>query len=307
MKLYESELLHEGAMWSGSTGRMQQLTKLFFRLLNRSINIGNKSDANAGIRPIKPVALKPTRPLYIVGDVHGHIPALEVLLEQINADVQANGFDDSQLIFLGDLIDRGEHSADVLKRVQGLCAELPDMVVCLKGNHEHMMLGFLDNPERFGPGWLKSGGLQTAASFGVRDLRTSMPNEALVRLATDVRSAMPPGQEAWLRSLPLMHQDGNILCVHAAADPALPPDIQEERILLWGHEGFMRAHRSDSLCVVHGHTIVDTPLHAPTRIAVDTGAYFSGVLTAAKISPLGDLRFLQTNPESLNRAGFAGG
>lgn len=250
----------------------------------------------------EPVALMPTRPLYIVGDVHGHLPALEMLLEQIDEDVQAYSIADPLLIFVGDLIDRGEQSAEVLKRVQDMCIELPDNVLCLMGNHEHMMLRFLDNPEVSGPGWLKSGGLQTAASFGVRGGWPGMPKEDLMQLAANLRSAMPPGQEAWLRGLPSKHRDGNILCVHAAADPAVPPDAQEEQVLLWGHRGFLRTHRSDGLCVVHGHTIVDTPLHAPTRIAVDTGAYFSGVLTAAMISPLGDLRFLQTNLDSTARS-----
>lgn len=230
---------------------------------------------------VAPAVPAPDRPLYVVGDIHGHLDALEDLLRLIDADVPARGARNPVLVFVGDLVDRGEHSAAVLARVQTMCTNLPDNLVCLMGNHERMMLDFLEDPAGRGPRWLRNGGLQTLASFGVRGATQQLPEAELHRLARDLRAAMPKGQEAWLRALPLRWQSGNVLCVHAAADPERAPDDQSEKTLIWGSRAFMDQPRHDGICVVHGHTVVDTPERHATRIAVDTGAYYTGRLTAA--------------------------
>lgn len=232
---------------------------------------------------VPPVVPAPARPLYVVGDVHGRLETLEDLLRLIDADVPARGARNPVLVFVGDLVDRGEDSAPVLARVQTMCANLPDNIVCLMGNHERMMLDFLDDPGGRGARWLRNGGLQTLASFGVRGATQDAPEAEMHRLARDLRAAMPAGQEAWLRARPLMWQSGNILCVHAAADPALPPAAQVEKTLLWGSRRFLDQPRQDGICVVHGHTVVDTPQRHATRIAVDTGAYYTGRLTAVAL------------------------
>jgi len=241
-----------------------------------------------------PVSLSPERPLYVIGDIHGQMSLLMEILAKIDAHAQKGRRLNPMLVFIGDMIDRGEESAAVLTRVKLMADNLPGNVACLMGNHERMMLDFLDTPTERGARWLRNGGLQTLASFGVRGMSEGASASDMLDAAYALRSALPEGMEAWLRALPVSYQSGNIACVHAAADPALPIADQADRTLMWGHSGFLQNDRSDDICVIHGHTIVDAPEHHPTRIAVDTGAHYSGRLTAAAIGMDGALDFMQT-------------
>lgn len=235
--------------------------------------------------------LLPDRPLYAVGDIHGRADLVEPLLQRIDADVTEKGHTAPQLVFLGDYIDRGDGSAQVLERLWELARAVPDAVTCLMGNHERMMLDFLDDPAGRGARWLANGGLQTLASYGIGGLGANAPLEDLTEAGDALIAAMPPGLPDWLRALPLWHQSGNVVCVHAAMNPARPPEDQDGRALLWGHRDFPGPARADGLWVVHGHTMMREPVIEPGRICVDTGAYHSGRLTAAAIDA-GDCRFL---------------
>ena len=159
------------------------------------------------------------------------------------------------------------------------------------GNHERMMLEFLDDPAGRGARWLGNGGLQTLASFGIGGLGARPALEDMTKASEALAVALPDGMEAWLRALPLMWRSGNLVCVHAGMNPAKPPEAQEASTLLWGHPKFLSQPRRDGLWVVHGHTIVEAPEAQAGRIAVDTGAYHSGRLTAAALSA-GQCRFL---------------
>lgn len=229
-----------------------------------------------------PVPLAPGRALRVVGDIHGSLSALDALLPRME------DWGPGVTILLGDLVDRGEDSAGVIARARAL----PGEVVCLMGNHERMMLDFLDNPARAGRRWMRAGGVQTLASYDVAPPADGAPEAELVAAAAALRAAMPAGEEDWLRRRPRSWQSGNLLCVHAAADPDTPPDLQQDDALLWGHPGFLTGHRRDGICVIHGHTPVDTPERHPTRIAVDTGAWYSGRLTAACVTADGQLTFV---------------
>lgn len=220
--------------------------------------------------------------VFVVGDVHGEAAALEALLTAIGSEDP-----EATIVFVGDYVDRGEGSADVLRRVMALNSEDPARRICLRGNHEQMMLDFLEAPERTGDRWLRYGGLQTLASFDV-----SRPSGATLEALRDsLRDAMGPELVDWMQALPLRWQSGNVAVVHAAADPSVPIDRQSPQTLMWGHPNFMKATRSDGLWVVHGHTIVDAATAVDGRISVDTGAYATGRLTAACIEP-GEVRFL---------------
>lgn len=214
----------------------------------------------------------PGGPIGIVGDIHGCDDLLGRLLSRL----------DGQIVCVGDYIDRGERSAAVLDRL----IARPD-IVCLRGNHEDMLLGFLDDPEGRGPRWLRYGGLQTLASFGVGgDLslgRLGHLRDALARAMGDERID-------WLRGLPLWWQAGNIGVTHAGADPRRPLAEQEARHLLWGAPDFEKHVRSDGLWIARGHVIVDRPGAVDGRLSVDTGAYATGRLTAAVVTP-GVVRF----------------
>lgn len=242
----------------------------------------------------------PDRPLYIIGDVHGRADLLQRLFDIIDADHAAHGLRQPLAVFVGDYVDRGDDSRRVLESLQAMeqnlsaAGEGEGEMICLMGNHEQMMLDFLDDPAAAGPRWLRNGGAQTLASFGVRWATEGASPEMLQAARDALRSAMPEGLEEWLRDLPLIALSGNIAIVHAGADPALPIDAQEPGTLLWGHPEFLIRPRTDALWVAHGHTVVSRPAVAEGRISLDTGAYFSDRLTAAIAVPGEPVRFLST-------------
>ena len=240
--------------------------------------------------PEPPPDLSP--PAIIIGDIHGRADLLDHLLALIAAEPGAN---DARLIFVGDYIDRGPDSAAVLVRLQGLTAA--GKAVCLMGNHERMLLDAIDRPEEAGPRWLLNGGDATLASLGAGGrLPGESEAERMAALAGRLREALPPGIEAWLRALPLWWQDQGLAVVHAGADPALAMVDQTEASLIWGHRRFGQP-RADGLWIAHGHVVMAEPRVKAGRIAVDTGAWSTGRLTAAWIGggvAAGQVRFFTT-------------
>lgn len=222
--------------------------------------------------------LQPDVRAYVVGDIHGRHDLLMPALARIDGDL-AGRAGPSVLVFLGDYVDRGEQSAQVLETLRTLPGECPIPVVTLMGNHERMMLDYLADPVAHGRLWLHNGGLMTLTSFGIADMIDTAGPDDLIAAAAELRAAMPAGTEEWLSGLPLMWRSGNLTCVHAAMDPRAPIDEQADATLIWGHPAFVTTPRRDGIWVAHGHTVVDAPQMASGRIALDTGAYFSGLLT----------------------------
>lgn len=190
----------------------------------------------------------------------------------------------ARLVFVGDYIDRGDQSAAVLDQLQALQGDHPS-TICLMGNHEQMLLHFLDSPAQAGPRWMRYGGLQTMANYGVAPPAATAPADQWEEARDRFRTALGPETEVWLRALPLIWQTGNVAVVHAGADPGQPLAKQTEATLLWGHVDFARVPRSDGIWIVHGHTIVERARPEMGRLPVDTGAYATGRLTAALIRP----------------------
>ena len=220
----------------------------------------------------------PDTPLCIVGDVHGCLPALERMLQKVPQD--------HRIILVGDYIDRGEQSAEVLRYL----STRPDLT-CLMGNHEDMLLRFLQDPRREGGRWIKNGGLQTLASFGIRGARPRMTGEELTACRDQLQEAMGESLTRWVNGLATSVLSGNILVAHAGADPLAAPEEQLEETLIWGHPDFLRTLRRDGFWIAHGHTIVSEAMAKQGRIAVDTGAYATGTLSAACLRG-GEPRFL---------------
>lgn len=225
--------------------------------------------------------LAPAQSFAAIGDIHGRLDLLEALIAQIDARSDAPEI----TVFLGDYIDRGTQSAQVLERLFALNTSAPARNICLMGNHEKMMLEFLDDPLGRGKRWLHNGGLETMQSFGLRGLENLPQEDSLMDVCSAFEEAVSPDLLTWMRGLPAIWQSGNICCVHAGMDPALGPKEQSRRTLLWGHKDFMNTVRDDGIWAVHGHTIVKTAVQTGGRIALDTGAYRSGVLSGAIIMP----------------------
>jgi serine/threonine protein phosphatase 1 len=225
--------------------------------------------------------LEPETSFYAIGDVHGCDTLLGRLLDKLAEAAHP----EAKLVCLGDYVDRGEQSAQVLHRLNRLFVEASGRMICLKGNHEQMMLDFLDHPEDFGSRWLRHGGLQTMASFGLPFVRQGATQAELIESRDRLRERLGPELEIWLRELPLWWATGNIFVVHAAADPMLPVMGQAPQTMLWGHPDFERMPRQDDIWVVHGHTIVEEAAPNQGRIPVDTGAYATGRLSAVLVEP----------------------
>jgi len=204
------------------------------------------------------------------------------------------GRDNATVVFLGDYIDRGEQSCSVLDWLRWLDWHHGEDVICLRGNHEEMLIDFLSDPLGRGKRWLRNGGLQTLASYGVGGVTERSEGAGLIHAANELRMALPDGMEEWISELPLLWQSGDLVCVHAALDPLRSLEDQSATTLIWGHASFLSRARADGLHVAHGHTVVEAPEVANSRIAVDTGAYFTGILTAAAVYPGHPVRFLQS-------------
>lgn len=213
-------------------------------------------------------------PCFVIGDIHGCLGHLERLLDA--APVGA------EVVCLGDYVDRGDNSAGVLR----LLAQRPD-ITCLMGNHEAMMLKFIDDPTGSASRWLRYGGLQTLASFGVTGGVETKDEKLLTRLRDDLVDAMDDDLTQWMARLPVLEERGNVAILHAGADPAEPVADQSANTLIWGHPDFGKVPRQDGRWVLHGHTIVDAPTMRDGIISIDTGAYATGRLTAAHLTPDG--------------------
>ncbi|MGJ8555929.1 MAG: metallophosphoesterase family protein [Sulfitobacter geojensis] len=233
-------------------------------------------------------AIAPDRLLLVLGDIHGSFDLMGQAIRRVEEYVEAvpeRAAQNPQLIFVGDYIDRGEQSKQVLDWIYDLATQMPDAVTCLMGNHERMMLDFIDDPVGRGARWLRNGGLQALASYNIGRVRENSDAEELVEASLALEAALPEGMLHWLRNLPLQYQSGNVCVVHAAMDPHLAPQDQTRQTMLWGHNEFMSTPRTDGIWVVHGHTIVKEPQLHTQRISIDTGAYHTGRLTAAAIGP----------------------
>lgn len=216
--------------------------------------------------------------VYAIGDVHGcHAPMVD-LERRIAADMASHGRP-SVLIYLGDVIDRGPDSAAVLDHLIGRCGPAGRRS-CLLGNHEAMMLDWLD--DRADDAWLDHGGLETLASYGIEP---AMLARAKGRArASLVASHIPDAHLAFLRSLPLTIEAAGHLFVHAGVHPDRDFEAQTESDLLWIREPFLsRPHRLP-VPVVHGHTPTDAPVVLEHRIGVDLGAYATGRLCAVRLA-----------------------
>jgi len=230
--------------------------------------------------------------VYAVGDVHGNLRLMMQLLSKIEADAEPYDSDRKIIIFLGDIIDRGADSRAVVELLMRDPFCLPAFeCVCLKGNHEQVMLDFLDHPET-GYAWFQFGGVETLASYGVRvDGNTSDPAN-LYKLRDEARRAVCPDHVAFLRTLKTRFSVGDYFFVHAGVRPGISLPRQSVEDLLWIREPFLSSTSFHGKIVVHGHTPYPTLQDHPNRIGIDTGAYATGILTALALRG-GGKHFLQ--------------
>jgi serine/threonine protein phosphatase 1 len=220
------------------------------------------------------------RRLYAVGDIHGRADLLDRMIRAIAADLDAQGAPRTpppMIVFLGDYVDRGPSSREVIDRVIALGSHCE--VRALKGNHEEALLQFLADPE-FGPEWITHGGAQTLSSYGVEPPRFRTDLEAWKEAHAAFEAALPAAHRAFLETLPAIWVVGAYAFTHAGVRPGVPLADQTEHDLMWIRREFLDFEGPHPKVIVHGHTPSEAPQVTPYRIGLDTGAYATGVLTA---------------------------
>lgn len=198
-----------------------------------------------------------------IGDIHGCYDELKDLIETLEKEGEYNkGID--KLVFTGDYIDRGEKSRQVIEFIRNL-QKNNDNVIALMGNHEDMLLSYIDDGNS---NWTWNGSGSTLDSY----------NGFTKQFHKDVQ---------WIRTLPLYYEDEYTVFVHAGIDPYKPMDKQDRFDLLWIREDFIYNPKEYHKRVVFGHTptMFLTEDTMPVRtyannMNIDTGCVYGGALTA---------------------------
>lgn len=214
--------------------------------------------------------------IYAVGDIHGRSDLLRETIEHIDDDLRRRPITHAVEIYLGDYVDRGPDSKGVIDLLAMRLVR--SNAVCLRGNHEDMMEGFLRDASRL-PAWLKLGGVQTLASYGVDPHRDAL--EAGHDLHRRFCGVFPRAHELFLKCMRPWISCGDYLFVHAGIRPGVPFERQALADLLWIREEFLTSSLDHGKFIVHGHTPVPHPEVHPNRLNIDTAAWRTGTLTCA--------------------------
>ena len=224
----------------------------------------------AGPRPSTPAGTR----FYAIGDIHGCDRLFDALIEAIEADDAEAGPADTTVVLLGDLVDRGPGSAQVIEKARAWGQSRK--VRYLAGNHEEM---FLDSFRDLGVlrHFLKHGGKETILSYPIA--KAEYNTLELDELQERLHTLVPQDHRDFLESFEEMIHAGDYAFVHAGIRPGRPIAEQQPEDALWIRAEFLDSKLDHGKCIVHGHTITDDVEVRSNRIGIDTGAYYSGRLT----------------------------
>ena len=213
--------------------------------------------------------------IYAIGDVHGRADLLDRLISRIDAHAAAHPIERPILLFVGDYVDRGPSSRQVLDLL--IAAAGPREMVFLRGNHEEFMVNFLSKPAML-KDWGKVGGLETLMSYGLTPALNADAGTQ-IDLAKALAEALPPEHSQFLQSLVPSFSCGGYFFVHAGIRPGVPLAQQRVDDMLWIRDEFLLHEEKYEKIVIHGHTPVPEIDVRPNRINIDTGAYITGRLS----------------------------
>lgn len=217
---------------------------------------------------------------YVVGDVHGCLDPLDRLLARIEQDIAEQPQRKVSIVFLGDIVDRGPASAQVVERLRTYSNPRASLHFVM-GNHEEVMLQVARGDADLLTKWLRFGGAETLRSYGAepRDLRRLSGEELAARL----KEIIPARHRQFLGGFTDSISFGDYLFVHAGIRPGVELSEQSQSDLRWIREPFLEDSTDRGFIVVHGHTITNSVEVTPNRIGIDTGAFCTGTLTALAI------------------------
>lgn len=219
--------------------------------------------------------LPPGRRIYAIGDIHGRADLLADVLQRIDKDLRARPTAEAIHVLLGDYIDRGSGSRQVIEML--ISRRRKHNLMLLMGNHEQFALQFLRDPSLLSQ-WNSIGGLNTVLSYGVTPPR-SQDEKSQREVAAAFLQSLPASHRRFLQGLALSFSCGDFFFVHAGVRPGIPLQEQSQHDLLWIRDDFLLHEEDFGKIVVHGHTPTREPDVRPNRINIDTGAYATGRLT----------------------------
>jgi serine/threonine protein phosphatase 1 len=241
-------------------------------------------EAPDGQRPAVPHGER----VYAIGDVHGRLDLFEAMRDAIEREIAAAPGLTPTVILLGDLVDRGPHSAGVIAAVRTWSERR--RLHLLFGNHEEMLLRSLRELDVLRQ-FLRYGGRETLLSYGIS--AKAYASATLPEIQQLARAAVPLEDIEFVAGFEDMVTVGDYLFTHAGVAPGVPLAEQKASDLRWIREPFLSHEEDHGRVIVHGHTITDQPVVRANRIGIDTGAYDSGRLTALVLEGTGR-RFLET-------------
>jgi serine/threonine protein phosphatase 1 len=203
--------------------------------------------------------------IFAIGDIHGCYDRLKTLMEKIPIDCSRD-----TLVFIGDYIDRGPHSVEVIDYLIQLKKRVPE-VIFLKGNHEDMLDKFITGADRFT--YLLNGGQQTLDSYLTKPVQSEF-------------FPIPPDHMEFFKSLRLFYETEEFIFVHAGLRPRVPLKSQNTEDLLWIRNKFVSTKYDFGKRVIFGHTPLKKPLVEPNKIGIDTGAVYGNALTCVQLPDL---------------------
>ncbi|MBW1898754.1 MAG: serine/threonine protein phosphatase [Deltaproteobacteria bacterium] len=200
--------------------------------------------------------------IFAIGDIHGRMDKLNTLMDKIDID-----FEMDTLVFLGDYIDRGPSSFEVISFLITL-KEKYENIIFLKGNHEEMLENYIAGIDRFT--YLSNGGRQTIDSY-------------MRRGHISGKELIPEDHIDFFKRLDLFYQTDNYIFVHAGLREKIVLQDQLQDDLLWIRQKFIKSNYDFGKRVIFGHTPLAEPLVQPNKIGVDTGAVYGNKLTCVKL------------------------
>ena len=215
--------------------------------------------------------------IYAVGDIHGRADLLSEITARIDDDIRRRPIAHTVEVYLGDYIDRGPHSRTVIDLLA--VRLVANRAVCLRGNHEAVMEGFLQDPAIL-QYWEPLGGMQTLASYGIE---LHGDTETALDLQRRFLAAFPRAHELFMQCLRNRFSCGDFLFAHAGIRPGIPIEQQDVNDLIWIRDEFLESTLNHERFIVHGHTPVPHPDIRHNRINIDTGAWRTGILTCIAI------------------------
>ena len=235
--------------------------------------------------------------LFAIGDIHGCLSELTSLHKKILNYDKFNVKNDL-IIYLGDYIDRGKNSKEVINQILKL-EDNKIRIKKLKGNHEELMIDFLFNKTNNIKSWLNFGADQTFRSYNieiVEFIKDGFEEDIINNLRETLLNNMEESHINFFKNLELSYSSENYLFVHAGIDPDKKLSEQSEKDYLWSRsEKFFSKDFKSEKIIVHGHTPEENIINYPFRINVDSGCYFSGKLSSVCLTDNNNSRVFLTN------------